>query len=779
MKKLFYFFCFIYFFIGGNKNLLAQRAYPGIFYYYIEEKEVDNLEPITKSRELDQTLNLIFKDVGFNAFVNGQTVYVYEKAFPGALTERLQRMYIVGSTSDTLLNDFRIFSNISYSDFLGTLEYEELSVPDDYFSTANIPVQAINGIMLPTDSFEHLELVNARQAWNLSTGNPNIAIGVVDSPINPNHPDLINNIIQHYGPVPTSFPAGEHHHGTKVVGSAVTGTNNGLGISSIGYNTSLVTYVSYYNATGSLYTLPQKMLYLVQNHPEIKVITHSRLESCNFIEANALVYQEIWEQYGVTVITAAGNGNYSNHCPDENGGNQGYVYPASYDHVISVSGVGHNTVYGSTNSQGMGIGWKDVHEYFAGDDNYTFTHNDKVDVVAPGYGIPSTNLDNKYATGYGTSYSGPFVCGIAALMYDVNPNITPDQVRQILRETAEESIYDIPENAPYIGLLGTGRVNAYAAVLQAKCLYTQAPGLDLTIRNSKDDFGVEPDNVTDPIWDSPDIWVRNQPDGLLVQENQDLNYLSDQTPVYVYVKVTNKSCETSLGTEQLYLYWAKGGLSQVWPTIWTGSILNGLPTGDDIGNLSIPTLAPGETKILEFQWIPENPDVYETNGFSKPWMFCFLARIVAPNDPMTFVEGSNAATNTRNNNNIAYKNATVLNVSGGPKGTITAGNMFNDNPTTVDFNFYTIGESDTNIWDQAEVYVKLDKTIWDNWQSSGGLSNNIRIVDATKHVILLTGNNANLSNINFSPGEWGLITLGVNFLTEKVGQQEKFAFHIE
>ncbi|MBW2960827.1 S8 family serine peptidase [Mesonia aestuariivivens] len=769
----------------------AQETYPEVYYYYVEEKEAGDLEPLSKTRDREsQVLTLTFENNEFNSFINNQTVYVFKKAFPGALTERLQRMYYVGVTSDTLVNSFYAFEDIPYADFLGTQDFEELSIPDDYISNANIPTQGVTSqgstISLPASSYAHLDLVNAKQAWNLSTGNPNIAIGIRDSRINPNHPDLVNKISQHYGSIPSNPGSSTTWHGTKVAGCAAADTDNGIGIASIGYNTSMVTSNGGSSNTSTdpnfpnAGPLPMSLLYIVQNHPNVKVITHSKLESCNYIQANALVYKEIWEQYGVTVITAGGNGNWKNYCPDANGGHQGYAYPASYDHVISVGTVGHNNPYGYTDSNGNAWGWKDVHEFVIGDDYYTFTHNDKIDIVAPGYGIPSTNLDNKYATGFGTSYSGPFVCGIAALMYDVNPNITPDQVKQILMDTAVD-IYQIPENQPYIDMLGAGRVNAYAAVLQAKCLANPTAGLDLMMQNSDDDFGIEPDTVTNPIWNSPDIWVRNQPDGHLVQEHQDLHYVSNQTPVYVYVKVTNNSCETSLGTEELKLYWAKGGVSQTWPVVWsTGATQNNLPIGNDVGAQNIPVLAPGESTILEFEWQPHNPDDYENNGnFTKPWMFCFLARIEAPNDPMTFTEVTNVSTNTRNNNNIAYKNTTVLNVSGGPKGTITAGNYFSETPTVVDFNFFTVGANNTNIWKQAEISIELDETIWDNWLRNSGEGRNYEIVNKEKHRILLTGNHAQLTNVPFGSDEGGLITLEVNFLTDEVDSQDNFELHIE
>ncbi|QTY26336.1 S8 family serine peptidase [Flavobacterium sp. CS20] len=372
---------------------------------------------------------------------------------------------------------------------------------------------------------------------------------------------------------------------------------NPIGIASIGYNTSLITSNRFNGPTPTFphpfdnaSTLTQRMLFLVQQHPEIRVLTHSIKESCSYIDANALVYEEIWVNYDVTVITVAGNGNWKNSCPDGDGGDQGYVYPASYDHVISVGAVGHHYKCRPINANGNGVGWKDSHQFISGNTYYTFTHNDRVDIVAPGYGIPTTDEDDKYSTGFGTSFSGPFVCGIVALMYAVHPNITPDEVRQILRDTADD-IYHIPENQQYIGELGTGRVNAYAAVRTAECMANPVSGVDLITLNSDDDFGDEPDNNTNIIWESDDIWVRNtqDPDRLYADCHEDLYYIDENTPVYVYVRVTNDGRTTSSGNDVLKLYWAKGGLNQTWSTVWEGDnnpqpAPNGTPGLYDVGN---------------------------------------------------------------------------------------------------------------------------------------------------------------------------------------------------
>jgi len=431
-----------------------------------------------------------------------------------------------------------------------------------------------------------------------------------------------------------------------------------------------------------------------------------------------------------------------------------------------------------------------VHEQVIGVNAYNHTHNDSIDIVAPGYIVPAPrDLDN-YIVGSGTSYASPIVAGAAALMYAVNPNITAERVKEILEETADDKIFDIPQNNPYINGLGAGRLNAYGAVLKAQCEYNGNPvGLDLNMQNTREDFGHEPDTISNVIWNSPDIWVRNTNDGFLYKESEDLEFVDSTTPVYVYVRITNDSCHPNTGNEQLELYWAKGGLQQIWPTVWDGtSNPVNAPDGSgqqfDIGNQvavqNIPIIQPGKYEILEFQWYPQNPEAYENAGFNKPWMFCFLSRIVTPDDPMTFLEGPNAATNTRNNNNIAYHNATVINVNEPDnQGSIMAGNIGGTNTITTDIEFFTNTTNDDNIWQDAEVRVVLNEDLWDLWQSSGAQSTSVRVLDPSRRQIMAISNHASLNAIDMDTDEWGIATVGVNFLIHHVDAQEEYSLHVQ
>lgn len=92
----------------------------------------------------------------------------------------------------------------------------------------------------------------------------------------------------------------------------------------------------------------------------------------------------------------------------------------------------------------------------------------KPDVAAPGQLVTIAASNRQYALGSGTSFASPLVTGVVAQMLQVNPELTPIQVRTILRQTASQA--DRPDNA-----LGWGIVNAEAAIQEAERLREDPP----------------------------------------------------------------------------------------------------------------------------------------------------------------------------------------------------------------------------------------------------------------------------------------------------------------
>tara|TARA_R110002049_G_scaffold47627_1_gene137732 strand:- start:2050 stop:2424 length:375 start_codon:yes stop_codon:yes gene_type:complete len=109
--------------------------------------------------------------------------------------------------------------------------------------------------------------------------------------------------------------------------------------------------------------------------------------------------------------------------------------------------------------------------------------------------------------------------------------------------------------------------------------------------------------------------MRNDSDGYNT-EHQNPEY-DLKNPNYAYVQVTNNSCITSSGTDDLKLYWAKANTALSWPDHWEGDLYMTDPIteeevlmGDEFGALTIPPLEIGESKVLEFEWNVPNPENY-------------------------------------------------------------------------------------------------------------------------------------------------------------------------
>jgi hypothetical protein len=196
---------------------------------------------------------------------------------------------------------------------------------------------------------------------------------------------------------------------------------------------------------------------------------------------------------------------------------------------------------------------------------------------------------------------------------------------------------------------------------------------DLWSKDRPFDTGVEPNPDVGPMWISEDIWVRNQQDGFTnLHQHQNPEYrdsiLYPYSPNYVYVMVRNRG--GAPGSGKLKTYWAKASTGLNWPTQWVNYYQSGILHGNLIHSNQpiITNLAAGDSIVFEIPWFPPNPSDFSIFG-SDSAHFCLLARIeTTPSTPfgMTYPEGAGIFTNVKNNNNIVWKNVTIVdNFAGG------------------------------------------------------------------------------------------------------------------
>jgi len=194
---------------------------------------------------------------------------------------------------------------------------------------------------------------------------------------------------------------------------------------------------------------------------------------------------------------------------------------------------------------------------------------------------------------------------------------------------------------------------------------------NLYTKDSVEDVGNEAnDETTGILYNSSDIWVRNIQDtrltnGRYSQEDnplrhQDPEYSALGNPNFVYVKVRNRGCNTiAADVANLRVYWSKASTGLNWPVHFMNYFHSGILHGDEItaaAPIALPVLAPGESYVAEVPWVSPNPADFTFDAQH----FCLLSRIESTLDPMTFTEVAAIGTNTRNNNNIAWKNLTIV-----------------------------------------------------------------------------------------------------------------------
>lgn len=315
--------------------------------------------------------------------------------------------------------------------------------------------------------------LNLPTAWDSSTGE-NVVVAVIDTGIT-DHEDLRANLLPGYDMIsdagigndgngrdsdpsdtgdataanecrPNTPARGSSWHGTHVAGTVAAVTNNGLGGAGVAYDAKIVPVRVLGKCGGRTSDIADAMIWAaggsvpgVPNNPNPAQVLNLSLGGGGSCDATSQAAINSAVALGATVVVAAGNSNQ----------NVSNATPANCQNVVSVAAVGRSggrAVYSNFGSL--------VDVAAPGGDQSTGRSDGVLSTLNGGQSTPAGDIYEYYQ---GTSMAAPHVAGAAALLYSVNPDITPAEVESVLETTARS----FPATCSGCG---TGIVDAAAAV---------------------------------------------------------------------------------------------------------------------------------------------------------------------------------------------------------------------------------------------------------------------------------------------------------------------------
>jgi subtilisin family serine protease len=442
-------FLFLYF-IGWTQNndtIFENQL-------YLKLKSLDNISESSWKAVENSPNNISSSIFSFGDFLDSIGLINIKQPFGKKKNaEKLYLTFLLEFTDknhdlNKIINDLSKFSDIDYSE-PKFKDFEDYLTNDPSYS-----------------SCWHLNKIQANLAWDLGFGSSNVVVSIVDDAITINHPDLQNVIWVNPNEIPNNGIDDDNNgyiddingwdtytndndpsphsntpawaHGTHCAGIAGAHTDNNIGVSAIGFGVSLMAVKTADN-NGLVNQTWDGVYY--------SIVSGADVISCSWSSGSYSQTNNNIIEFGInngSIIVAASGNNGANLASNPK-------YPACYNGVICVA---------NTNTS----------DIKAGSSNY----GTRIDVGAPGSSILSTVPYSEYETKTGTSMSAPMVAGLLGLMKSFSPNSSNEQLINCMKSSCD-NIDAL--NPSYAGLLGSGRINAYQALL---CL--SPPSADFFIR---------------------------------------------------------------------------------------------------------------------------------------------------------------------------------------------------------------------------------------------------------------------------------------------------------
>ncbi|MDA2385399.1 S8 family serine peptidase [Bacillus cereus] len=327
--------------------------------------------------------------------------------------------------------------------------------------------------------------VNALKAWEITQGSPNISVVVHDSGVDVTHPDLIANINPGWdfdNNDPDASPEliskhasreliSKHAHGTACAG-VIVGALNGKGIVGIAPKCKITPI----RAAGALdWNTWAETFKWAAKHGDIISCSWSIAPNNTLAEAIAKAATQGRNGKGIPIFFATGND-----------GIDSISFPASVKETIAVGASTNIDVVSEYSQYGQGIDFVAPSSPCnssrfpckppAGDNG---TLRIETTDIRGEFGYNSNaGSEGDYChgndnTGFGgTSSATPLAAGVGALLLSVNPNLTAEQVRTIMRESAikiDSANANYDENG-WSEKYGYGRIDAEKAVKMAQTM---------------------------------------------------------------------------------------------------------------------------------------------------------------------------------------------------------------------------------------------------------------------------------------------------------------------